>query len=121
MPGPLFSSVTFIGYQLNGWSGAIISTIGIFLPSFVFVVPLNPLVKKMRNSNLFSAFLDAINVASVAIIISVCYFMGKDTINDWRTILIAVISIAFTFGFRKIKSAFLVIGGSLAGYLLTFT
>jgi len=119
-PGPVFSSVTFIGYQLNGWSGAIVSTIGIFLPSFVFVALLNPLVKKMRNSSLFSAFLDAVNVASVAIIISVCYFMGKDTITDWRTILIAVISIALTFGFRKINSAFIVIGGSLAGYLLTF-
>ena len=118
-PGPVFSSVTFIGYQINGLSGAVISTIGIFLPSFVFVALLNPLVKKMRNSKLFSAFLDAVNVASVAIIISVCYFMSKDTINDWRTIFIAAISIILTFGFRKINSAFIVFGGSLIGYLLT--
>jgi chromate transporter len=119
-PGPVFSSVTFIGYQLNGWSGAIVSTIGIFLPSFIFVALLNPLVRKMRNSNLFSAFLDAVNVASIAIIISVCYFMGKDTITDWRTILIAGICIVFTFGLRKINSAIIVVGGSLAGYLLSF-
>jgi chromate transporter len=58
-PGPVFSSVTFIGYQINGFSGALISTIAIFLPSFVFVALLNPLVKKMRNSKLFSTFLDA--------------------------------------------------------------
>src|SRR5688500_8566780 len=51
-PGPVFSSVTFIGYQLNGWSGAVVSTIGIFLPSFVFVALLNPLVKKLRTSKL---------------------------------------------------------------------
>jgi len=119
-PGPVFSSVTFIGYQLNGWSGAAISTIAIFLPSFIFVAMLNPIVKKMRSSALFSAFLDAVNVASVAIIISVCYFMGKDTISDWRTILIAVVSCSLLFGSRKINSALIVIGGSLAGYILSF-
>jgi chromate transporter len=118
-PGPVFSSVTFIGYQINGLTGAIVSTIGIFLPSFVFVALLNPLVKKMRNSKLFSTFLDAVNVASVAIIISVCFAMGKDTITDWRTISIAVLSIALTFGYKKINSAFIVLGGSLIGYLLT--
>lgn len=119
-PGPVFSSVTFIGYQINGWSGAIVSTIGIFLPSFVFVALLNPLVKKMRNSKSFAVFLDAVNVASVAIIISVCYSMGKDTITDWRTIAIAVTSILLTFTYRKTNSAFIVLGGSLMGYLLTF-
>lgn len=103
-PGPVFSSVTFIGYQINGLSGAIVSTIGIFLPSFIFVALLNPLVKKMHNSNLFSAFLDAVNVASVAIIISVCSAMGSETINDWRTVLIAVLSIIALFYFKKLNS-----------------
>lgn len=118
-PGPVFSSVTFIGYQINGFSGAVVSTIAIFLPSFLFVALLNPIVKKMRNSKLFSAFLDAVNVASVAIIVAVCFDMGKDTITDWRTILIAVLSIAIAFGYRKLNSAFVVLGGSLLGYLLT--
>lgn len=118
-PGPVFSSVTFIGYQINGLSGAILSTIAIFLPSFVFVALLNPMVKKMRNSKLFSAFLDAVNVASVAIIIAVCFDMGKDTISDWRTIFIAVSAIAIAFGYKKLNSAFVVLGGSLLGYLLT--
>lgn len=117
-PGPVFSSVTFIGYQINDLSGAVISTIAIFLPSFVFVAFLNPLVKKMRSSVLFSAFLDAVNIASVAIIISVCFAMGKDSITDWRTIFIAVLSIALTFRYRKINSAFIVLGGSIVGYLL---
>ena len=118
-PGPVFSSVTFIGYQINGLTGAIVSTIAIFLPSFLFVALLNPIVNKMRNSKLFSAFLDAVNVASVAIIVAVCFDMGKDTITDWRTILIAVLSIAIAFGYRKLNSAFVVLGGSLLGYLLT--
>ncbi|TGD59248.1 chromate efflux transporter [Flavobacterium humi] len=118
-PGPVFSSVTFIGYQINGLSGAIISTIAIFLPSFIFVALLNPLVKKMRNSVLFSGFLDAVNVASIAIIVSICFEMGKETITDWRTILIALISIIITFKYKKINSAFIVLGGSLVGYILT--
>lgn len=118
-PGPVFSSVTFIGYQINGLSGALIATIGIFIPSFLFVALLNPLVKRMRSSATFSAFLDAVNVASVAIIASICYLMGKETITDWRTILIALLSITLTFSFRKINSAYIVIGSSLIGALLT--
>lgn len=119
-PGPVFSAVTFIGYQINGFSGALVSTIAIFLPSFIFVALLNPLVKKMRNSNVFSTFLDAVNVASIAIIISICVAMGKETIIDWRTVLIAILSIIITFKFRKINSAFIVLGGSIIGYLLSF-
>lgn len=118
-PGPVFSSVTFIGYQISGWTGAMVSTIAIFLPSFVFVALLNPLVKKMRNSRLFSAFLDAVNVASVAIIIAICYQMGKESITDWRTALIGILSISLVLAFKKTNSALVVIGGALLGYLLT--
>ena len=118
-PGPVFSSVTFIGYQMNGWSGAAVSTLAIFLPSFVFVALLNPIVTHMRNSKRFSIFLDAVNVASVAIILQVCYVMGLDSIYDWRTIIIAVAGMIVTFGFKHINSAWIVLGGSLAGYLLS--
>ena len=118
-PGPVFSSVTFIGYQINGLGGAAVSTAGVFLPSFLFVALLNPLVKKMRSSSLFSAFLDAVNIASVAIIMAVCYQMGKECITDWRTILIALMSIAAVFALKNINNVFIVIGGGLLGYLLT--
>lgn len=118
-PGPVFSSVTFIGYQINGISGAIISTIAIFLPAFAFVAFLNPIVKRMRDSKLFSVFLDAVNISSVAIIISVCYFMGIESINNLQTILIGLISLIFTFGFPRINSTLIVIGGSLLGYILS--
>jgi chromate transporter len=118
-PGPVFSTVTFIGYQINGFIGAIISTIAIFIPSFIFVALLKPMVNKMRNSKLFSAFLDAVNAASVAIIVVVCFDMGKESITDWRTLFIAILSIVIAFGFRKINSAFVVLGGSILGYLLT--
>ena len=117
-PGPVFSSVTFIGYQMNGWSGAMVATIGIFLPAFVFVALLDPLLKKLRSSARLSIFLDAVNVASVAIILSVCLSMGQEIMTDWRTLFIALISLFITFDYRKINSVWVVLGGSILGYLL---
>ena len=117
-PGPVFSSVTFIGYQVNGISGAAISTIGIFLPSFLFVAFLNPLIRKMRGSKLFGAFLNAVNVASIALIAFVCYQLGRDSLTSWKEILIGICSAVVLFRFRDINSAFIVFGGSLAGYVL---
>ncbi len=117
-PGPVFSSVTFIGYQVNGISGAVISTIGVFLPSFLFVALLNPLVRKMRGSKLFTAFLNAVNIASVALILVVCYQLGKDSLTNWREFLILGWS-SFTLSrFRGINSAFIVLGGTITGYVL---
>lgn len=118
-PGPVFSAVTFIGYQINGISGAVYGTLGIFLPSFLFVALLNPLVKIMRKSDIFGSFLDGVNVAAVAIILAICYVLGKETITDWKTITIAIISLVFTFGFKKVNSAIVVLGGSLLGYALS--
>ncbi len=118
-PGPLFSSVTFIGWQMKGLSGALLATLGVFIPSLLFVALLNPLVPRMRNSKIFSTFLDAVNVASVAVIVAVLFVMGKETLTSWKTILISVVSLAIAFGFRKLNLAFIVIGGALAGYLLT--
>jgi chromate transporter len=118
-PGPVFSAITFIGYQINGISGAVYGTLGIFLPSFLFVALLNPLVKIMRKSDIFGSFLDGVNVAAVAIILAICYVLGKETITDWKTITIAIISLVFTFGFKKVNSAIVVLGGSLLGYALS--
>ncbi len=117
-PGPVFSSVTFIGYQINGLSGAIVSTLAIFLPSFILVALIHPLMKFIRNNDSFSTFLNGVNVASVAIILSVCIVMGKETITDWRTIVIALISAVIVFQFKKINSAFIVLLGSILGYLI---
>ncbi|MEJ6583085.1 MAG: chromate efflux transporter [Crocinitomicaceae bacterium] len=114
-PGPVLSTATFIGWQLNGFWGAIAATIGIFLPSFIFVLILNPLIPRLRKSKMMSAFLDAVNIAAVAVIIVVCIEMGKDTLTDWRTILIALLGILAVFMFKKLNPAFLVIGGSALG------
>lgn len=119
-PGPVLSTATFVGWQLNGAWGALAATAGIFLPSFLFTVLLNPLIPKMRKSQLMSAFLDAVNIAAVAVILAVSVEMGKAALTDWRTVLIAVISLAVTFVFKKLNSAFIVLGGAALGYLLTF-
>lgn len=118
-PGPVFSSATFIGWQIAGLPGAIAATIGIFLPSFLFVAFLNPLIPKLRKSRVMSAFLDTVNMVSVAIILAVCVEMAKVSITDWRTIFIAIAGFMVTWKFKKLNSAFIILGGSLCGYLLT--
>jgi chromate transporter len=119
-PGPVLSTATFIGWQLNGVSGALLATLGIFLPSFLFVGLLNPLIPKMQKSKLFRAFLDAINIAAVSVIVVVCIQMAKETTDDWRMMLIAFLSILTVFVFKKLNSAFIVLFGATAGYLLSF-
>ncbi|MGE0088833.1 MAG: chromate efflux transporter [Bacteroidales bacterium] len=119
-PGPVLSTATFVGWQLNGFLGAILATIGIFIPSFLFVALLNPIIPKLRKSKYMSAFLDAINIASVAVILSVTIVMSKETITDWRTIAIALLSFGAIIVFKKLNSAFVVIVGVLAGYILYF-
>ena len=119
-PGPVFSSATFIGWQISGIGGAAAATLGIFLPSFLFVAFLNPLIPRLRKSKLMSAFLDTINIVSIAIILSVIIEMGRETIMDWRTILIAMISFAVTFYFKKLNTVFIILGGAVLGYILYF-
>ncbi|MBN2278987.1 MAG: chromate efflux transporter [Candidatus Marinimicrobia bacterium] len=118
-PGPVLSTATFIGWQLGGLPGALAATFGIFLPSFILVALLNPIIPRMRQSKAISTFLDAVNIGAVAVIIAVLIKMGWETLTDWRTIVIALVSIAITFKFKKINSALLVFGGSILGYILT--
>ena len=118
-PGPILSTATFIGYQLTGLSGAILASVGLFLPSFLLVLILNPLVPKIRKSATLGYFLDSVNIAAVAVIAGVLISMGAETLTDWKSILIAVISIGVTFGFKKMNPMWAVLGGSILGYLLT--
>ncbi len=118
-PGPVLSTATFIGYQMTGISGAVAATLGIFLPSFLFVLLLNPLVPKMRQSKLLSYFLDCVNIAAVAVMVAVLFEMGRDTLTDWRGIVIAAISLALTFGRWKINAMWTVLGGAVLGYALS--
>ncbi len=117
-PGPVLTTATFIGWQLYGFWGAVVATAGIFLPSFLLVLLVNPLIPKLRKSKVMSAFMDAVNVGSVAVIASVLINMGIDSVTCWRGTTILILSIVISFLFKKINSAYIVIGGSLIGYLL---
>ena len=117
-PGPILSTATFIGYQLTGFWGAVLASVGLFLPSFLLVLILNPLVPKIRKSSTLGYFLDSVNVAAVAVIGGVLLKMSMETLTDWRSILIAVISIAVTFGYKKMNAMWAVAGGAVLGYLL---
>ena len=118
-PGPILSTATFIGYQIGGIYGAVAATLGIFLPSFLFVLILNPLVPKMRNSKFLGYFLDSVNIAAVAVMLAVLFVLAKDTLINWRTVLIAAISAVLMFGVKKINVIWIVLGGAILGYLLS--
>jgi len=116
-PGPILSTSTFIGYQLSGFTGALAATAGIFLPSFLFVLILNPLIPKMRQSKLFGCFLDAVNVAAVAVMLAVLFEMSLETLINFKAIVITIVSIFFVFG-TKLSTMWTITIGALLGYLL---
>ncbi len=119
-PGPVLSTATFIGYQISGITGALLATIGIFLPSFVFVWILSPIVPKLRKSKSASYFLDSINIASVAVMLGVTIEMGHTILIDWETWLIALLGFICVYGMKKISPVWLIIGGAALGYIFSF-
>lgn len=115
-PGPLLSTATFIGYLVLGVPGAAIATIAIFLPSFIFVAILNPIIPRLRRSTWSAAFLDAVNVSSIALLGVVAVQLTRATLVTWPTWVIAVVA-AFA-GLRwNVNASWLVIGGAVLGWL----
>jgi len=125
-PGPVLSTATFIGYLIAGIPGAIVATIAIFLPSFLFVAALNPLIPYLRASTLTAAFIDAVNVSAIALMAVVTLQLAQTTlIIPERTFLdLPAMAIALMAGFLairfKVNSAWLVVGGALLGLLVNF-
>jgi len=116
-PGPVFTTATFIGYLLAGAPGAIVATLGIFLPSFVLVSLSGPLIPRLRQSPIASAFLDGVNVASLALMAVVLVQLVHAAIVDMPTLLLAIAS-TFVFFRWRINSAWLVLGGGTIGALV---
>jgi chromate transporter len=113
-PGPVFTTATFLGYLLRGPVGAVVATVGIFLPAFILVAISGPLIPLLRRSATAGAFLDGVNVASLALMAAVSYQLGRSAIVDWVTIGLGIASAVLLLRFR-INSAWLVLGGALAG------
>jgi chromate transporter len=115
-PGPVFTTATFVGYQVAGNQGAVLATLGIFLPAFVFVALSAPLISKIKNSPGARAFLDGVNVASLALMVTVTWFLGRSTLVDWKTLLLAAVSGLLLVRYR-VNSAWLILAGGAFGAL----
>ncbi len=113
-PGPLSTAATFIGYLLAGPWGALLATIGIFLPGFVIVAASGRLIPRLRQSRLAGAFLDGVNVSALALMAVVSWQLGRAALVDIPTIAIAIASGVLLWRFH-VNSAWLVLGGALAG------
>lgn len=118
-PGPVFTAATFIGYLVAGVPGALLATLGIFLPSFVFVALLNPLVTRIRKSALLASMLDGLNVGALGLMAGVTVHLGRESLVDPITISIAVISAGIIFRWRP-NNVWLIAGGAAVGILRSF-
>jgi chromate transporter len=114
-PGPVFTTATFIGYVLAGPAGAVVATVGIFLPAFVFVALSGPLVPRLRQSPLAGAVLDGVNVASLALMAVVSWQLGAAALVDPLTVGVALASLAALVYWRA-NSAWLIGAGAAIGW-----
>ena len=117
-PGPVLSTATFVGYLVAGAPGAWVATAAIFLPSFCFVAALNPLVPRLRRSPWTAAFLDAVNVSSIALMAAVTLKLAQSTLTAWPAWLIAAGAAALGVGW-KVDPSRLILGGAVAGWALS--
>jgi chromate transporter len=113
-PGPVFTTATFIGYVLGGTPGAAAATAGIFLPAFVFVALSGPLVPRIRASPVAGAFLDGVNVASLALMGVVTFQLARTAISDVPTAGMALVSALLLLRYR-VNSSWLVVAGAALG------
>ncbi len=116
-PGPVFTTATFVGYLVAGWPGAVLATIGIFLPSFLFVAAIEPFVPRLRRSPWTAPLLDGVNVAAVALMAAVSWQLGREAIVDPLTAGLALIALVLLLRF-KVNSAWLVLAGGAIGVVV---
>ena len=116
-PGPVFTTATFIGYVLKGVPGALVATLGIFLPAFVFVALSAPLVPRMRRSPTVGALLDGVNVASLALMAHVTGTLARSAVTNGWTAALALGSLVLLVRFR-VNSVWLIAAGALLGVVL---
>jgi chromate transporter len=118
-PGPVFTTATYVGYVLGGGPGALVATVGIFLPAFLFVALSGVLLPRLRRSAVAGAALDGVNVASLALMAVVTAELARAALVDVTTVVLAAASALLLLRWR-VNSAWLVLGGALAGLTLTY-
>ena len=117
-PGPVFTTATFVGYLLGGTPAALLATLGIFLPSFIFVAVSNPLIPRLRNSPWASGLLDGVNVAALGLMAAVTWQLGRASIVDPYTVALGLVAALLLLRY-KINATWLVLGGAAAGLAST--
>ena len=118
-PGPLFTAATFIGYLVGGLPGGLLATLGIFLPSFIFVAISNPVIPRMRSSHSLSILLDGINVLSLGMMAAITVVLGRAALVDPVSIGIFLVAAGLLF-FFKVNATWLILGGAIIGWLASF-
>jgi chromate transporter len=118
-PGPVFTTATFVGYVLAGVPGALLATLGIFLPAFVFVAATGPIIPRLRRSPILAGLLDGANVVSLALMAGVTWQLGRTSLVEPIPAIIAVATLAALF-VTKINPAWLVLGGGILGFSYRF-
>jgi len=116
-PGPLFTTATFIGYLVAGWSGAIVATVAIFLPGFILVAISGPLIPRLRRSALVAAALDGVVAGSLALMAVVAWQLGKTSIVDWTTLVLFGVSLIVLLRFQ-VNSAWLIAAAAIVGCIV---
>jgi chromate transporter len=113
-PGPVFTTATFIGYLLAGVPGALLATVGIFIPSFFMVAVVERVVPRLRRSPWTGAALDGIAAAALGLMAGVTIDLGRAAINGWYTAVLAVAALAVLVKWRP-NAAWIVLGGAVFG------
>ena len=116
-PGPVFTTATFIGYLLGGWSGAVLATLAIFIPGFIFVALSQPLIPKLRNSRPLSGVLDGIVVASFGLMAAVTWQLAQTLFIDIHTGIIGLATLVILMTWKP-NSTWLILAGAAVGWLL---
>ena len=117
-PGPVLTTATFIGYQLQGLTGALYSSVGMFLPSFIFVAILVRIIPFIKKSKVLNFMLGYVNAGAVGIMIAVTLKLSYNFLFDWKYCTIMVLSIVVAYFFKKVSSIWIVFGGAAIGYIL---
>jgi len=115
-PGPVFTTATFIGYLILGIPGALVSTAGIFLPSFLLVWLLRPLIPKLRSSRWISGILDGVNIASLGLMTAVTIRLGMTSLIDPLSVGLFLLALFVLMKFR-LNSAWIILFGGAVGFI----
>jgi chromate transporter len=115
-PGPVVITATFVGYLVAGFWGSLVSTVGIFLPSFILVLVAAPLLAKYRANPNVQGFVKGAYAAAIGTILGACILLGRIAIGDWLTLLIGIVSLAVLFRW-KVNNPLLIAATAAVGLI----